>query len=65
MNYMADDAFFLMVFVLPSLFGITLMGEGVRKVMSSEGSGYFTIFTGFIFLSMVVFAYFYIQSINF
>jgi len=65
MNYAADEAFFMMVFVLPSLFGLTLMGEGVRKVMNAQGSGYIGIFSGFLFLGLVVFAYFYVQSMSF
>ena len=65
MNYATDQAFFMMVFVLPGLFGITLLGEGVKKIMEGEGSGYVGLVSGIVFLGIVVFAYFYVQNMGF
>ncbi|MCR4263875.1 MAG: hypothetical protein NUV98_04125 [Candidatus Roizmanbacteria bacterium] len=50
------DLIFL-VFVLPSLFAISLMAEGVWKLSQSR-SGWFNIFIGFAFLTASIFGYF-------
>lgn len=35
-----DSSFLLMLFVLPSLFGLTLIGEGVQKIMNYDNHGW-------------------------
>ncbi len=49
------DLIFL-IFVLPSLFAISLMAEGVYKV-SKNLSGWFNIFLGFSFLISSILGY--------
>lgn len=65
MNYATDETFFMMVFVLPGLFGITLLGEGIKKIMNGEGSGVIGLVAGSVFMGLVVFAYFYVQNMVF
>lgn len=57
-----DPQFLYMVLVLPSLFGLTLIGEGLNKVMKSEKAGYLSIIFGLLFIGVVIFAYFFISS---
>jgi len=54
-----DPQFLYMVLVLPSLFGLTLMGDGLNKVMHEEYSGVISIIIGFLFIGVVIFAYFF------
>ena len=51
-----DPQFLYMILVLPSLFGLTLLGEGLNKVIHEEWSGIISIVFGVIFIGMVVFA---------
>ena len=53
----SDPQVLFMVLVLPSLFGLTLVGEGLNKVMQSEKAGWVSIIFGVIFIAVVVFAY--------
>jgi hypothetical protein len=57
-----DPQFLYMILVLPSLFGLTLMGEGIYKCIHEEWSGLISIFFGLAFIAMVVFAYFFFSS---
>lgn len=59
----ADDPQFLyMILILPSLFGLTLVGEGLNKIMKEEWQGWLSVFFGIIFIGMVVFAYFFFSK---
>ncbi len=51
-----------MILVLPSLFGLTLIGEGLNKVMHEEWSGLISIVFGLMFIAVVVFAYFFFST---
>jgi hypothetical protein len=54
-----------MILILPSLFGLTLVGEGLNKVLKSETQGWMSIIFGLIFIGVVVFAYlFFAKSIT-
>lgn len=57
-----DPQFLYMILVLPSLFGLTLMGEGMYKCVHEEWSGIISIFFGMLFIAMVVFAYLFFSS---
>ena len=57
-----DPQFLYMILVLPSLFGLTLMGEGIYKCVHEEWSGLISVFFGILFIGMVVFAYFFFSS---
>jgi hypothetical protein len=46
-----------MVLVLPSLFGLTLIGDGLNKFFHKEWGGVISIVFGLMFIGMVIFAY--------
>jgi hypothetical protein len=52
-----DPQFLYMVLILPTLFGLTLIGEGLNKVLKSEMAGWLSIFFGVLFIIVVMFAY--------
>lgn len=51
-----------MILVMPSLFGLTLTGEGIYKLMHEDKSGLISVFFGILFIGMVVFAYTFFSS---
>lgn len=57
-----DPQFLYMILVLPSLFGLTLMGEGVYKCVHEEWNGIISLVFGLLFLGMVIFAYLFFSS---
>ena len=57
-----DPQIIYMILVLPSLFGLTLVGDGLNKVIHEELSGVISIVFGFLFIGMVIFAYFFFTS---
>lgn len=57
-----DPQFLYMILVLPSLFGLTLMGEGIYKCLHEEWSGLISIVFGVLFIGMVIFAYIFFSS---
>ncbi len=57
-----DPQFLYMILVLPSLFGLTLMGEGIYKVVHEEWSGLVSIVFGLMFIAVVVFAFLFFST---
>lgn len=57
-----DPQFLYMVLVLPSLFGLTLLGEGINKIIHEEWNGIISIIFGVMFIGVVLFAYFFFSS---
>ncbi|MBL7150924.1 hypothetical protein ISS86_03260 [Candidatus Microgenomates bacterium] len=57
-----DPQFLYMVLILPSLFGLTLIGEGLNKVLNSEMAGWISIVFGLLFVGVVIFAYWFLNS---
>ncbi|OGM21686.1 hypothetical protein A2714_05285 [Candidatus Woesebacteria bacterium RIFCSPHIGHO2_01_FULL_38_9] len=57
-----DPQFLYMILVLPSLFGLTLVGDGLNKIMHEETGGIISIVFGLIFIGVVVFAYLFFSS---
>ncbi len=57
-----DPQFLYMILVLPSLFGLTLVGDGLNKVMHEESSGIISIIFGLIFIGVVIFAFLFFSS---
>lgn len=51
-----------MILVLPSLFGLTLLGEGLNKVVHEEWGGIISIIFGLMFLGAVIFAFLFFSS---
>lgn len=62
MNYAADPTFLMMIFVLPSLFGLSLLGEGVNKIMNYDPRGWVGVTAGSCFLVIIILAYFLLST---
>lgn len=58
-----DPQFLYMVLVLPALFGLTLIGEGISKLIHEETGGWISLIFGFLFIFVVIFAYFFFSAI--
>lgn len=57
-----DPQFLYMILVLPSLFGLTLLGEGLNKIVHEDWSGVLSVVFGIMFIGAVVFAYFFFST---
>jgi len=57
-----DPQFLYMMLILPSLFGLTLIGEGIYKCVHEEWNGMVSVFFGMVFITMVVFAYLFFST---
>lgn len=57
-----DPQFLYMILVLPSLFGLTLLGEGLNKVIHEEWNGILSIVFGILFIGVVIFAFFFFST---
>lgn len=53
----SDPQFLYMILVLPTLFGLTLVGEGLSKILKNETAGWLSIVFGVLFIGVVIFAY--------
>lgn len=58
----ADSQMFYVMLALPTLFGLTLLGEGMYKMLHYE-SGWISVFMGCMFLAIVAFGFFYLRGI--
>jgi len=58
-----DPQFLYMILILPSLFGLTLIGEGISKILHEENGGWISVIFGFVFVLVVVFAFFFFKNI--
>lgn len=59
---LADPQFLYMVLILPSLFGLTLIGEGLNKILKSETAGWISVVFGLLFILVVIFAYIFLSQ---
>jgi len=57
-----DPQFIYMILILPSLFGLTLVGDGFNKIVHEESGGILSVLFGFIFIGIVIFAYFFFST---
>ncbi len=57
-----DPQFLYMVLILPSLFGLTLVGEGINKILHEENGGFLSLIFGILFIGVVIFAYFFFST---
>lgn len=62
MNYTQDTTLLMMIFILPSLFGLALIGEGVNKIMNYDSHGWIGVVAGGAFVVIIILAYFLISS---
>lgn len=60
---LTDPQFLYMILILPSIFGLTLVGEGISKLIHQEWSGLISVVSGLAFIGIVVVAYFLFSSI--
>ena len=58
----SDPQFLYMILVLPSLFGMTLVGEGMNKMFHEDWSGVVSVLFGFMFIGAVIFTYLFFSS---
>lgn len=58
----SDPQFLYMILVLPTLFGLTLVGEGLNKVLHAQLSGLISIVFGLAFIGVVIFAFFFFST---
>jgi len=58
----SDPQFLYMVLVLPSLFGLTLVGEGLNKILKDEKQGWVSIVFGVLFIWVVIFAFVFFSN---
>ena len=52
----------MVVLILPSLFGLSLVGEGVYKLMAYDDRGWVGVVVGAVFLVAAIAAYFLIST---
>ncbi len=57
-----DPQFLYMILILPSLFGLTLIGEGLNKLIHEEWSGLISVLFGLAFIAVVVFAFLFFST---
>ena len=57
-----DPQFLYMILVLPTLFGLTLVGEGLNKVVHHEWHGIISLIFGVAFIGVVIFAFVFFST---
>lgn len=57
-----DPQILYMILIVPSLFGLTLIGEGINKLVHDETGGVVSVFFGILFIGLVVFAYIFFSD---
>lgn len=57
-----DPQFLYMILVLPTLFGLTLVGEGLNKVVHHEWHGLISLMFGIAFIGVVIFAFIFFST---
>lgn len=62
MNYSSDPQFLMMIFILPGLFGFSLIGEGINKIMNYDPRGWVGVVAGSGFVLVIIVAFFLINS---
>jgi len=57
-----DPQVLYMVLILPSLFGLTLIGEGLNKILKSERAGWISVTLGALFIGFVLFSFIFLST---
>ena len=55
----SDPQFIYLILVLPSLFGLTMIGDGLFKLAHDDTRGLINLILGFVFIGVAVFTYFF------
>lgn len=58
----SDPQFLYIILVLPSVFGLVLVGEGINKVVHEEWAGLISVVFGLVFIGAVILAYFFFSA---
>lgn len=58
----SDPQFLYIALILPSLFGLTLIGEGLNKIFRAELAGIASIIFGILFVAIVIFSYMFLSG---
>lgn len=58
----ASPQLLYIILVLPVLFGITVMGEGISRVAKNDYTGIVSIVFGFGFIGIAIVAYFFFTT---
>lgn len=58
----SDPKFLYLILILPAVFGITLIGEGLNKLLHQDTSGIISFLFGGIFIAIVVLSYFFFSN---
>jgi len=64
MNYTNDTSFLMMVFIMPSLFGLSLLGEGINKIMNYDPRGWIGVIAGCGFIIIIIVAFIMMKANN-
>lgn len=54
--------FIYIVLILPILFGLVLIGEGINKVFHKQYVGYISLIAGLVFVVIFLVAYFFLSD---
>lgn len=57
-----DPQILYMILIVPSLFGLTLIGEGINKLVHDETGGVVSVVFGILFVGLVIFAYIFFSD---
>jgi hypothetical protein len=57
-----DPQFLYLVLILPTLFGLTLLGDGINKVVHEEAGGVISLIFGVVFIGVVIVYYFFFSN---
>ena len=57
-----DPQFLYMILILPTLFGLTLIGEGLNKVLKDGKMGWTSIIFGVLFIAVVIFTFLFFSN---
>lgn len=57
-----DPQFLYLILVLPTLFGLTLLGDGINKIIHDEPGGMISLVFGVIFIGVVIIYYFFFTT---
>ncbi|OGM12911.1 hypothetical protein A3A76_00410 [Candidatus Woesebacteria bacterium RIFCSPLOWO2_01_FULL_39_23] len=58
----SDPQFLYLILVLPGLFGLALVGDGINKIIHDDSGGYISLIFGVIFFAVIIFAYFFFST---
>lgn len=57
-----DSSSLMILFILPALFGLTLIGEGLNKIMNYDSHGWISVSIGSVFEIIILVTYFMMST---